>query len=255
MPVENVLTLRLATSLRRTSVEHFARPAARQAVERAEQLEVLLRRGALVEVGRLGDEVDLAADGLELARDRVPEDARAAARRLRAAGQDADHRRLAGAVVAEQPEDLARPYAQAHAVERADVAVVLGEVRDLDGEAGGALGERPRLRGGGGAIRARAPDRILPRVPGQPTREGCVSSDTQRTGRISAYGRPGHRAVCSPRDIGRRHEWRPTRIRVNNARPRLEGEGRRGTTGQGNTPCRRPFPGRLPSRRARRCCC
>ena len=166
MPVEKVLTLRLATLLRLTSSRtSAARP--RQAVERAEELEVLLRRRALVDVGRLGDEVDLAADGLELARDLVAEDPRVAARRLRSAREDADHRRLAGAVVAEQPEDLARARAEAHAVERADVAVVLHEVRDLDREAGGRR-ERSRRRGGGGGIRARRLER-MPRCPG-PTR-------------------------------------------------------------------------------------
>jgi len=58
----------------------------------------------------------------------VSEHDRAAARRLRAAGQDADHRRLAGPVVAEQAEDLAGGGLQADAAERVNVTVILGQV-------------------------------------------------------------------------------------------------------------------------------
>jgi len=61
----------------------------------------------LVDVRGLGDEVDLAADRLQLARDVAAEHLRTTARRLRPASEDLGHRRLPGAVVAEQPEDLA----------------------------------------------------------------------------------------------------------------------------------------------------
>ena len=132
MPVENVLTLRPATPLRRTCSSTSVGAALREAVERAEELEVLPGGRPLVDVRRLGDEVDPPADRLELARDVVAEHPRAPARRLRPAGEDADHRRLPGAVGAEQAEDLARRDLQADAVQRAHVAVALREVLDLD---------------------------------------------------------------------------------------------------------------------------
>ena len=78
MPVENVLTLRPGDVAQAHLLERLGGARARQPVERAEQLEVLARGRALVEVRRLADEVDLAAHGLELARDVVAEHPRLA---------------------------------------------------------------------------------------------------------------------------------------------------------------------------------
>ena len=55
------------------------------------------------------------------------------------AGDDLDQRRLAGAVVAEHPRDLARPDREVDALERPDGAVALADVDHLD--QGFALGQ------------------------------------------------------------------------------------------------------------------
>ena len=117
-----------------------ARPL-RQPVERAEELEVLLRRRALVDVRRLGDEVDLR---------RGSPRARAARR-----GRAPCARPLVGfarpvriRIIVDLPAPLwpSRPKispgaaSQADAVERVDVAVVLGQILDRD---------RVTRRGGG----------------------------------------------------------------------------------------------------------
>src|SRR5439155_795136 len=57
---------------------------------------------------------------------------RLAERRLGDAQQDLHHRRLAGAVLAQQAEDFALLDAERHALERLDLAVLLGEVLDFD---------------------------------------------------------------------------------------------------------------------------
>ena len=72
-----------------------------------------------------------------------PHDRGAAARRPRAPGQHADGRRLAGAVVAEKAEDLAFARREADVVDGAHLAVVLGEVLDLDADAAVGRGHRP----------------------------------------------------------------------------------------------------------------
>ena len=114
------------------ALENLLGARARQAVELAEQLEVLHRREALVQRGVLGDQVDLGANAFELAREVVAEHLRLAGRRPRAAGEDAQRRRLAGAVVTEQAEDLTGLRIEGDAVKRLDAAVVLGEVGDAD---------------------------------------------------------------------------------------------------------------------------
>ena len=79
-------------------------------------------------------------------------------------GEDLDQRRLAGAVVAEQREDLALAQLERDVAQRERRAVLLGEPRDLEDGLGhvrpplpGSCGSAPR--GGGGARRARPPPR------------------------------------------------------------------------------------------------
>ena len=57
-----------------------------------------------------------------------------AAGRDEEAAEDADERRLAGAVRAEEAEDLAARDLQRDAVERADGAEVLGDVLNVDAD-------------------------------------------------------------------------------------------------------------------------
>jgi hypothetical protein len=70
----------------------------------------------------------------------VIEDPRPSGRRRHQSHQDLDRRRLAGAVAAEEAEDLTTLDGQRHAIERPDTAevqepgrIVLGEALELDG--------------------------------------------------------------------------------------------------------------------------
>jgi hypothetical protein len=206
-------------------LEHLGGPALRQAVERAEQLDVLLRRRALIDVRRLGDQVDLAADRLELARDLVAEDTGMPARGLRAAREDADHRGLAGPVVAEQPEDLARVRLEAHAIQRTDVAVVLGQILDLHGIrrrrrgaiAGPVVGVGSQHALGGG----------MPR-PHTSTRGRSVRKNTLQLAEFRSFGDRLRRMLDGPPGDG-----------TNTGPGVIRNKGR-------NT-CRMPFHGRWPS--------
>jgi hypothetical protein len=63
----------------------------------------------------------------------VAHHARPAPRRQHEPGEDVDERGLAGAVGAEEPEELALPDAEADVVEGLQAAVVLGDSLDLDG--------------------------------------------------------------------------------------------------------------------------
>ncbi len=66
--------------------------------------------------------------------------------------EDADRGRLAGAVGAQEPEDLALGDAERDVIDRADAAEVLGEPIDLDD--GGHASHKHPMRGGLGATRA-----------------------------------------------------------------------------------------------------
>ena len=104
----------------------------RHAVERAEEGEVVQRGQALVE-GGVGLDAHARPDLLDVARHVVAEHAQ----RLRAvgpqhAGQDADGRRLARAVGAEQPEHAARLELEIDALERRRLAERPGEPDHLD---------------------------------------------------------------------------------------------------------------------------
>ncbi len=77
--------------------------------------------------GRLAEHVRLAVGGADDAQEQL------------------DHRRLAGAVLAEAAEDLAAVDVERHAAERLDPAVVLDEILDLDDRL--AVGAAPRRFG------------------------------------------------------------------------------------------------------------
>jgi hypothetical protein len=88
-----------------------------------------------------GHDADLPARRRVVAVDVVAEDGDASRRRTRQTGEDADQRRLAGAVRAEQAEELALLDVEADVVEGAHVAasrgVGLGDVDERDGRHGG----------------------------------------------------------------------------------------------------------------------
>ena len=104
------------------------------AVELGVQAQVLLGGQVAVERRVLEDEADVAADVVALAHDVVAGDARAARGRARERAEHVDRRRLAGAVGAEEPEDLAGGDLEAHAAHRLDLVEGL------------AAGRRPRSR-------------------------------------------------------------------------------------------------------------
>src|SRR5207244_3108111 len=94
--------------------------------------QVVAPREALVEIGVLEDRVDERLYLVPLTDDVVSRDRRAARGRPGAAGEHADRRGLARAVVPEESEDLALGDGEADAVDRVHVAVMLFEPRDLD---------------------------------------------------------------------------------------------------------------------------
>ena len=111
-------------------------PAA-EVVELADHLEVLEPGQVLVHGGVLAGEPDVLAHLGGIADDVVARNARGAVVGQQQGRQDANGRRLAGAVRAEQPEDAARLDVKVDAAKRVDVAVALAQPSGLDG--GGAL--------------------------------------------------------------------------------------------------------------------
>ena len=109
-----------------------ARLAARQPVQAAEQLEVLLAGQRLVDRGVLPGQADAAAQLGGLAHDVEAEHARAAAVGSQQRREDAHGGGLAGPVGAEHAEHAALLDAQADPVERAHLAVALLEALRLD---------------------------------------------------------------------------------------------------------------------------
>jgi len=98
-----------------------------QAVERAEVLEVLIRGELFVEREILRDEPELLLRGARLLRERHAADRHRPARRRHDAAHHRDRRRLAGAVRAEQAEDLALHDVEIERLDRSPLAVVLAE--------------------------------------------------------------------------------------------------------------------------------
>ena len=132
MPFDIWSTLRSPTSARPTSSS--SRPRSAGAAVRSDQALVQAHHlvgpqppGEAEELGQVAER----PPGVARAR-RRPEHRRPPAARADEAAADLDERRLAGAVRAEQPDQLALAHLKAHAVERADPAVPLLE--PLSGE-------------------------------------------------------------------------------------------------------------------------
>src|SRR5262249_21882898 len=113
-------------------LEQLLGPPPLDAVELREEAQVLQAAHARVEVLVGEHQVDQRPDARPLPRDVEAEDGGAAAARSRAAAEDADRRRLAGAVVAEQAEDLALGDVERDAVERLHLAVAFVESGESD---------------------------------------------------------------------------------------------------------------------------
>src|SRR5690606_16963205 len=118
------------------ALEHLAHPRpaslAREPVDAGVEGEVLLDAEIFVEAEALGHVADTLFDALRLARDVVADDGSAPARRLEDAAQHADRRRLAGAVRAEDAEDLSLGHAQRDVAHGHEVAEAPTEVLRLD---------------------------------------------------------------------------------------------------------------------------
>src|SRR5262249_6813510 len=99
--------------------------------------EVLLGGQVEVECRLLEDDADLTADAERLALDVEAGDPRRAARRLEQRRQHPDRGRLAGAVRAEEAEELAGTDVEVDRVDRPDATVVATESRNCDGGYGG----------------------------------------------------------------------------------------------------------------------
>ncbi len=104
-----------------------------QAVDPAEEAEVLPDGEVVVEAEALAHVADAALDALRVLRDVDTEDEPRARGRREQAAQHADGRGLAGAVRAEEAEDLALGHRERHAVDRGEGAEALGELAELDG--------------------------------------------------------------------------------------------------------------------------
>src|SRR5205814_1985053 len=126
-------------------LDPLATLGALQAINRAEELEVLHHGEVAIERESLRDVADVRAHLLAVALDVEAVDGGVAAGRDEETAEDADERRLAGAVRAEETEDLAARDLQRDAVERADGAEVLADVLDVDADV--AVGRRGVPRG------------------------------------------------------------------------------------------------------------
>ena len=125
MPLLNVP----ATSSRRSHSEksrrwRSIRVGARrrvEAVQPAEELEVGRRRQLVVQARRLGQDPDPGPDRLGLVDDIEPVDGCVSLARRDERGQHPDRRRLARAVRAEEPQDLAPEHVEVHPADRPEV--------------------------------------------------------------------------------------------------------------------------------------
>jgi hypothetical protein len=106
-------------------------------VELGVESQVLLGGEVAVERGVLEDQADVPAHVVALGDDVEAADARGAGRGQRQGAEHVDRRALAGAVGAEEAEDLARRDGERHAADGLDLAVGLDEGVDLDGGWGG----------------------------------------------------------------------------------------------------------------------
>jgi hypothetical protein len=118
-------------------VEHLTHPRRDDpwvdAVELGVQAEVLVGGEVAVERLVLEDEADVAADVVALGGDVEAAHARVARGGSRERAEHVDRRALAGAVGAEEAEDLAAGDGERNAADGLDLAVRLDELVDLDG--------------------------------------------------------------------------------------------------------------------------
>ena len=115
-----------------SSVERVAQVAAAHALDAALEHQVLAAGAELVDAGVLRDVADRAPHGVLLAAHVVPGHR---GRAFVGVGQRDEHahgRRLAGAVRAEQAEDLSFAHAERDAVQRLHLAVALAQRVDDD---------------------------------------------------------------------------------------------------------------------------
>ena len=189
LPAGQVLRLGLASLGQPQRLDQLGcRPRLR--VEAAEQVDQLGDGQLRIEGRRLEADPDPRLERVGVPRHVEAEHADLATVGLAKALEDLDGRRLAGAIRAEQPEDLTGADLEAHAVDGVDVAVVLLQVGDADDGIGRHRGIRhaPMVANGRGARTAVRP------APARPHR-----------GRSTSRCRA--RSTCPPRPrIGR---WRP----------------------------------------------
>ena len=138
--------------------------AAAQAVDAAEEAEVLAHREVVVEAEALAHVADPPLHALGVLRDVDAEHEAGAGGGGEQAAQHADRRRLAGAVRAEEAEDLALVHAERDPVDGHEGAEALGELADLDGD-----GHQLAL-----TVTVRRPGRGRPRRAGAPRGPRCA---------------------------------------------------------------------------------
>ena len=123
----------------------------RVGVERREQLDGLGDRHALGQLALLELDADDRSQAITILLGIEPEDADRPAVGLAQAGDRLDGRRLAGAVRAEDAEDLALLDGERHAVDGRVRAVVLGELGDFDDVHASSIAAGPSNHIGGAA--------------------------------------------------------------------------------------------------------
>ena len=128
-------------------VDRVVRLDPRDAVQRRGEPQVLATREVAVEADRVGEVPDTALDFERTASRIEPDHPRLAFRRLGEAEEHQDGGRLAGAVLAEEPEDLARRDLEVEVVDGDQVAVHLREPACPDRRARAIV---TRVPGGGG---------------------------------------------------------------------------------------------------------
>ncbi len=131
-------------------MQHFVDPAfsprRRHAVDEAVEVEVLVYGEAVVERGLLEHHAEAAPRLQRLGDDVDAADPRRAAVGLEDGAEDVEQRGLAGAVGAEQREQLVRTHREADIVERQRAAITLGHAVDHDLRHG-TVRHRPPLLG------------------------------------------------------------------------------------------------------------
>ena len=128
-------------------VDAGAGDAARQIPEPRREAEVLLHRKIAVQRGLLKYEADAATRLEVLTHDIVSGDASGAPRGAQQSGQEMDSGGLAGAVGAEQPEELGLAHLEVEPAERADRAEILAEAAGVDRGGGHPLAVSAREAG------------------------------------------------------------------------------------------------------------